>query len=245
MNQIFNILNGDCLADQLKETTIGGAMIVCKEALVIGPLFAENLNVFWKMRSEFIAKEYHVEASDYFDKTFPEFEMILNIPDESQVNLWFEDDLFCLANMWFCISLLSKNKRLKLYRIFPKTSEKDHWKGFSVSTNSDLEEALQARILFKENDIDLALQLWKAYQSKDRNQLKQLSKNQSDCFHFLDEVIEVYLNNHFEVFIKNLVENGTKDFNLIFEKFQKKFAMLGFGDLQVKSIYDKILKEKT
>jgi hypothetical protein len=34
LNKIFNITNGDCLAEQLKETTISGEMIICREALV-------------------------------------------------------------------------------------------------------------------------------------------------------------------------------------------------------------------
>jgi hypothetical protein len=54
LNIIFNIANGDYLADQLKETSIAGEIIVCREALVAGPLQAENLDSFWKIRSEYI-----------------------------------------------------------------------------------------------------------------------------------------------------------------------------------------------
>lgn len=242
MPTIFNISNGDYLAGQLKETTIDGEIIVCREAFVTGPLQADNPDGFWKIRSEFITENYNTPEISYFNKVVSEFGKILNIPDNSEVNLWFEDDLFCLVNMWFCISLLSKNKSLKIYRIFPKASEKDHWKGFSVSTNSDLEDSLQSGVLFKESDIELVLNLWKSYQNNDINQLQQLSKNQSDCFRFLDEVIDVYSNRDIEMFMKNLMENGITDFNVIFEKFQEEFGMLGFGDLQVKIIYDKALK---
>jgi hypothetical protein len=245
LNQIFNILNGDCLADQLKKTTIGGEIIVCREALVAGSLQAENLDDFWKLRSEFIAKEYNVPTSDYFDKTFPEFEMILNIPDDSEVNLWFEDDLFCQVNMWFCLSLIPKDKDLKIYRIFPKTTKENNWKGFSVSESSDLEESLNSRILLDGKDIELGINLWKAYQNNDRKALEQLSENQSDGFHFLKEVIDSYLNINPEIFIKNVIENGATDFITLFEKFQNELGIFGFGDLQVKSIYDKVLKEKT
>lgn len=240
MNKSFNILNGDYLADQLKKTAIDGEIIICREALVTGPLQADNLEDFWKIRSGFISKEY--KAEDYFDKTFPEFEMILNIPDNSEVNLWFEDDLFCLVNLWFCLNLLPENKDLKIYRIFPKTTKENNWKGFSVSDQFDLEESLKSRVLFQQEDIQLGINLWKAYQNNDRKSLKQLSENQSDCFHFLKEVIDSYLNIKPEIFIKNLIENGTTDFNTLFEKFQNELGIFGFGNLQVKSIYDKILK---
>lgn len=244
MNQIFNILNGDCLADQLKETTIGGEIIVCREALVTGPLQADNLEDFWKLRSQFIDEEYNIEEGDYFDKTFPEFEMILNIPEDSEVNLWFEDDLFCQVNMWFCLSLLPKDKGLKVYRIFPKATKENNWKGFSVSDSFELEELVKLKVLLNEKDIEAAINLWKSYQSNDTKQLKQLSEYQSDAFRFLQEVIQSYLNIKPEIFIKNVLENGSADFKSLFEKFQSELGIFGFGDLQVKSIYDKILKEK-
>jgi hypothetical protein len=244
LDTIFNITNGDYLAEQLQETTIAGETIICREALVTGPLRADNLDDFWKLRSEFIAKEYNVSSSDYFDKTFPEFEMILNIPDDSEVNLWFEDDLFCQVNMWFCLSLLPKNKGLKIYRIFPTSTKENNWKGFSFSDSFELEETAKSKILFTEKDMELGINLWKAYQSNDTKQLKQLLEYQSDAFHFLQEVINSYLNIKPEIFIKNLINNGITDFNVIFEKFNEELGIFGFGDFQVKSIYDKILKEK-
>ncbi|KQT24454.1 hypothetical protein ASG22_10640 [Chryseobacterium sp. Leaf405] len=244
MNTIFNITNGDYLAQQLKEAKIIGEMITCREALVTGPLRADNLDYFWKLRTSFISNEYKVKAEDYFDKTFPEFEKILNIPDGSEVNLWFEDDLFCQVNLWFCLFLLPKDKDLKIYRIFPKTTKENNWKGFSVSESSDLEESLNSRISLDEKDIELGINLWKAYQNNDKKSLEQLSENQSNGFHFLKEVIDSYLHIKPEIFIKNLIENGTTDFNTIFEKFQNELGIFGFGDLQVKSIYDTVLKEK-
>jgi hypothetical protein len=244
LKNIFHITNGDYLADQLKETSINGEIIICREALVSGPLQSDSLEDFWKIRSEFILKDYNAPIKSYYRKVVSEFEKMINLPENSEVNLWFEDDLFCQANLWFCISLLSKNKDLKIYRVFPKTSEKDHWKGFSVSTNSDLKESLRSKVVFKEKDVEIALHLWKAYQNQDKILLKQLSANESDCFYFLKEVIDVYSNKDPEVFIKNLIENGTTDFNSIFKIFQEELGIFGFGDLQVKSIFEKFSPPK-
>jgi hypothetical protein len=244
LNTIFNITNGDYLADQLKETSIAGEVIICREALVTGPLQAENLDNLWKIRSEHIEKDYNSSQESYYIKVVPEFEKILKIPEGSEVNLWFEDDLFCQVNMWFCLSLLSNNKGLKIYRIFPKAMKENNWEGFSVAENSDLEESLQLRILFEEKDIQLGLNFWKAYQNQDIKSLEKLSDNQSDCFHFLKEVIDTYININPEIFIRNLIEKGITDFQLIFEKFRDELGIFGFGDLQVKMIIDKILKEK-
>ncbi len=244
MKYIFHITNGDCLAEDLKKTSIEGKIIVCREALLIGDLKADSLEEFWEIRAKSISEDYNVSKESYYEKSVLEFEKILNIPEGSEVNLWFEDDLFCQANLWFCVSLLSNIKDLKIYRIFPKTTTENHWKGFSDSDNYNLEESLESRILFNENDIKLALNLWKAYQNNDIDYLKQLSENQSICFHFLKEVIESYININPEDFIKNQIENGLKDFDSVFKKFQEELGIFGFGDLQVKKIYEKTLHEK-
>lgn len=244
MNKIFNITNGDCLAEQLKETTISGEMIICREALVAGSLQAENLDVFWKVRSEFIAENYGDTKENYSRKVVSECNKIMQIPEDSEVYLWFEDDLFCQVNMWFCLTLIPKDKNINIYRIFPKASKENQWKGFSDSHRFDLEETLTSKVLFKQKDLELGLNLWEAYQSNHQNKLKQLSEIQSDCFRFLPELIATYQNINPEVFIQNLIQKGITDFSEVFEKFRDELGIFGFGDLQVKLIYDKVFQEK-
>jgi len=244
LKNIFHITNGDYLAEDLKKTSIEGKIIVCREALISGNLKAESLEEFWEIRAKSISEDYNVSKESYYEKSVSEFEKVLNISEDSEVNLWFEDDLFCQVNLWFCISLLSNINDLKIYRIFPKTTVGNHWKGFEDSDNSDLKKSLKSRVLFNKNDIELALNLWKYYQNNDIDSLKQLSENQSDCFHFLKEVIEAYININPEDFIKNQIENGLTDFDSVFKKFQEELGIFGFGDLQVKKIYEKTLNEK-
>lgn len=142
--------------------------------------------------------------------------------------------------MWFCVSLLSNINDLKIFRIFPKTDSKNHWKGFADSDGCDLENSLKSRILFNKNDNELTVNLWKAYQNNDIDSLKQLSENHSNCFHFLKEVVDTYININPEDFIKNQIEKGLTAFDSIFKKFQEELGIFGFGDLQVKKIYEKV-----
>ncbi|MBB4806919.1 hypothetical protein HNP38_002215 [Chryseobacterium defluvii] len=251
MNPVFHILNGDCLAEQLKETSVGGEVIICREALVSGKVKADSLEDFWELRAEFISGEYGIEKETYYEKTVSEFQKIINIPEFSEVNLWFEDDLFCQINLWFCVFLLSKIKNIRMYLVFPLVSEnEDHWRGFSLSDSKGLEESMQSRIEFREKDIQLGVNLWNTYQNDDRQQLIRLSENESDCFALLKPVIEAYCNTspenitltNPEVYIKNLVDNGIRDFSSVFKTFQQNLGIYGYGDLQVKKMYDKALQ---
>jgi hypothetical protein len=121
--------------------------------------------------------------------------------------------------------LLSKINDLKIYRVFLTTNAESHWKGFSNSDNS-LEESLKFKVLFNENDIKLALNLLNAYQNNDIRSLQQLSKNQSGCFHHLSEIIDAYINIKPEVFIRKQIENGLRDFDSVFKKFQEELGFL-------------------
>lgn len=253
MTHIFHILNGDCLAEQLRDTSIEGKVIICREALVSGPLQTDSLRDFWNIRAEFISKEYDIQSEIYYEKSVSEFEKIINIPEESEVNLWFEDDLFCQTNLWFCIFLLSVNKNLKIYRVFPKVSENQkHWNGFTISDHKNFNELLLSKVKFEEGDIDLAIKLWKAYQNNDINFLKYLLEENSNCFKFLKEVIHAYFETfpgnksltNPEFFIQSMLEYCNADFNTVFKEFQRNFGILGYGDLQVRKIYDKVLQEK-
>lgn len=244
MNKIFNITNGDYLAEKLKQTTISGEIIICREALVAGPIQAETIDKLWDIRSGFISKNYFGEKEDYYHKVVSEFEKIKNIPENSEVNLWFEDDLFCQVNMWFCLTLVPKWRNIKIYRVFPKNSSENKWEEFSDSNDVDLQEAWKSKILFLQKDIDLGCDLWKAYQNNDRNKLKQFSRHESDCFHFLRDLIRVYQNVNPETFVRDLMHNGTMNFNAVFEKFRNELGIFGFGDLKVKQFYDKILRER-
>ncbi|MEY8758239.1 DUF1835 domain-containing protein [Chryseobacterium tongliaoense] len=252
MKKTFHITNGDYLAEDLKKTSIAGEIIVCREALISGPLQSDSIDHFWEIRSEFVSEEYEAGQQSYYKKVVPEFQRILDIPENADVNLWFEDDLFCQTNLWFCLSLLSEKKNIRVFRVFPQIPDgEDHWKGFSLSDSHALEESYRLKTEFGEEDIRLGAHLWDAYKNQDKSQLHQLSENQPVGFRYLKEVTDAYCNTfpentsltNPEVFVKNLAESGIRDFNIVFKEFQQKFGIYGYGDFQVKNMYNKAINE--
>jgi hypothetical protein len=244
----YHILNGDCLADQLRQTKINQDFIVCRECLIEGNVFADNITNFWTIRAKFITDTYQVAREEYFGKTVSEFEKLNNLPDYSEICLWFENDLFCQTNMWFVISILANQPTLKIFRIFPIIENNiDTWKGFGIATPEKLEEAYNSKVQFTLDDIELGKNLWTAYQNSDLGKLKKLAKSQSDCFEYLDEICQA----HIERFpldqslgrpdkvVKEIIENNSKEFQIVFSEFSEKEGIYGFGNLQIKNIYDR------
>lgn len=244
----IQILNGDCLADQLKQTDIKGEFLVCRECLIDGTLSADNIDEFWTIRAKFISDTYNTNAEEYFQKTVSEFEKLKNLPENSEVHLWFENDLFCQTNMWFVLSFLSDQPNLKLYRIFPTIENvADTWKGFGNADTKKLEQAYTTKVQFKEKDIELGKHLWTAYRKNDLNKLKKLSKTQSACFRYLEEVCQAHIDRfpldktlgRPDKVIKEIIETKSKEFQTVFSEFSDIEGIYGFGDLQIKNIYDR------
>lgn len=246
----YHILNGDCLADQLRQTKINQDFIVCRECLIDGNLSADNIPDFWIIRANFIADTYNVPSKEYFSKTVREFEKLNNLPNNSEVCLWFENDLFCQTNMWFVISMLANHPTLKIFRVFPTIENiADTWKGFGIATAEKLEQAYHSKIQFSSQDIELGKNLWTAYQDGDFDKLKKLSKNQSDCFEYLKEVCQAHID-RFPVdktlgrpdkVVKEIIDTNSTEFEVVFSEFSDREGIYGFGDLQIKNIYDRLM----
>mgnify|MGYP000143095017 CR=1 FL=1 len=248
----YHILNGDCLAAQLMETKINQDFIVCKECLIEGPVIAENPKDFWEVRAKFISDTYKISISDYYSKTVTEFEKIDALPDHSDVCLWFENDLFCQANMWFIISILSKKPSLKLYRVFPVIDNLAYrWKGFGGANSESIEQSYSTKIQFYPDDIESGRNLWIAYQNGDLKKLHELSKTKSSCFEYLEEVCQAHRDRfpsghslgRPERVLLELMNTYSKEFQDVFSAFSEKEGIYGFGDLQVKIMYEKLMHQ--
>jgi Domain of unknown function (DUF1835) len=236
----IHVLAGDALAANFKNAGIEGEIIVCRECLIEGDLQAESLEDFWRVRAAFIHKTYDADENSYLENVAGEFEKLLRQAEKNAVNLWFEYELFCQINMWFCLSLL-KDAKTEIYRVAPVVrSEKDLWKGFGNLSADDLRTCFEQKIKFEEADVLLGKDLWKAYAEKDFERLKELSLTNSKCFPKLAEVCEAEIEKQFrpKQTLEKIVAGGEKDFNKIFESFSFTEGVYGFGDLQVKRILE-------
>ncbi len=245
---VYHFLNGDCLAEQLKSTAFKEHQIIFRECLVEGDVKENVLPKFWEKRAEFIASAYDATTEAYFDKTVKEFEKIYQIKDGSEVCLWFENDLFCQVNLWFLITQLAKNTTLKLYRVFPIVEQTDdEWSGFAYADAQLLTKAYHEKVELNPADISLAKNLWLAYSENNLEALITLSKQNTPAFKYLEKVCQA----HAERFpgnnslsrpmrtVKEIIDGGVTDFESVFKIFSKREGIYGFGDLQVKKIYDR------
>ncbi|AWW29137.1 DUF1835 domain-containing protein [Echinicola strongylocentroti] len=241
----YHILNGDALKDRFPKE-VAGEVIVMRECLIDGEVKSENLKDFFAKRAAFIADAYGgFSEEDYYRKTVAELEKISSIPPGSSIYLWFEEDLFCQVNFWFVVNLLlNQIPQCKVYLVRPKTSL---FLGFAGLDQKGLQKAFEDRMEIKQ--VAKIAQLWDRYQANDCELLWQGARELEDVFPFILTAVEAHLaripkGDHLgrpkEALLEIMKELGTKEFVPVFKEFHKRESIYGFGDLQVKRLFDEI-----
>ena len=245
MKKQYHILNGDSLKAQLP-SSIEGEVIVARECLVDGSVKGNSLDELFATRARFISQAYgDYTQEQYYTDTVTEFQKILGIVDDAEINLWFEDDLFCQVNFWFVCNLMYQtNQQNPVYLIRP---EKHTQYGFAGLNPEELETALANRIELKE--LDTIAGLWLLYQNKDNEQLRKAAVSLKPKYPFIIPAVMANIDRvpregnpgrPIQAIVQIMNELRTEDFGTIFKEFCARESIYGFGDLQVKRLVDEI-----
>lgn len=229
-----HVLNGDCLKNQFPND-IEGELIVWRECLVSGPVSETN---FFENRKAFIHETFGEKEADYDKKVISEFNKFKEIKENSNVYFWFEDDLFCQVNFWFLLSQIDFEKQNQ-FAVFPIIkSENECWKGFGNSTEQDLKESFKNAKKISAGDYKLGTQLWKAFNENNLQSLNELSFENSIIFRELKNVLKANEDRFNGKLDKILLDLKSKHstFEALFQEFNKKYGVYGFGDSQVKAL---------
>ncbi len=241
-----HILNGDALKAQFPIDKIEGHFIICRECLIDGTIQGDALMEFWDNRANFIEKRYG-KTRRYNDYILPEFQKILMLAPNEVVNLWFGDDLFCQMNLCFIVYLMDIiGHRDNIYLV---KAQRDNWNEFGEMSEEELVTAYENRQAMKASEFQLMLACWEAFQQNNFAQLQTLANTKTTNFPLLQEVIQAHID-RFPVdgalgrpqrqLMAIQAQLQTDDFGLIFQQFTKDAGIYGFGDSQVKAMFDEL-----
>lgn len=245
MSNTYHILNGDALREQLPKS-IGGGKIVMRECLVVGTVLAKDLQDFITKRALFMQETYATPIETYIEKSVPELSKMILLKPEHEVNLWFEDDLFCQVNLWFVCGILKRNKIKKAFWVRPKDNLQY---GFGGLSPAELETAHQDKTEISEIEIKIMAQLWEDFRQKDLFALKRAMNWLPKSLKPIAPAIAAEIDRHDPGspfgqpgrFVQQMFyENPSVTFSEVFQAFHEKMSVYGFGDLQVKHIYDQL-----
>lgn len=239
---IYHVLPGDSLVGEFRKSNISGDIIVCREALIAGPVDADSLDEFWQQRARFVLSEYGDDEIAYLEKTAAELNRLTELAADDELNLWFEYELFCSVNLWFCLSLL-KDTGAAIYRVEPIGLDEDkRWDGFASFAPADLKTCFELRTKLTEADIRRGAALWDAYRQKDELRLEELARGDDRAFPHLSEVVAAANEQEIQPLeiLRMIASEGERDFGQTFAEFKKRAGIYGYGDLQVQRLLDQL-----
>jgi uncharacterized protein DUF1835 len=255
MNTILHILNGDSTAHGFRDTGLEGDILIWREVFSQGPLI-ENVasGDFWKMREEWICESFNERGEDY-QKTVVDPLQKLGEPYE-EINLWFEFDLHCQANMLGVIGLLQKKTDLSppaVYLICPDDFPgKANFKGMGELNGEELEYLYDnIRVQLGEPDFMIAEEAWASYVEGNADTLEKWINET----HFwgnlslLKPALEAHIGrlrfntdglNTVEQKLLDIYNDGNHTKNSIYYKFWDEDKIYGMGDLEIDMYLNKL-----
>lgn len=238
---IYHVLPGDAQVKDFRATGLQGEMLVCREALIDGDVSGETLDEFFINRAVFVNQTHGEDPSVYNANVASEFRRLLDVNDGDEINLWFEYELFCAVNMWFCLSLL-RDSGAEIYRVAPThLGQEDRWDGFGNANAQILEECFQHRTKLESSDVQLGSKLWKAFQLRDNDEILSLISEKRATFPYLDEVgrAAIEIETTPRAVVQQLGVEGITNFGEFFIQFRERAGVYGFGDAQVQQLIDR------
>jgi hypothetical protein len=155
--------------------------------------------------------------------------------------------------MWFVLSIINslsiKKKVYAVYTSYLDRTSKQFWNGFGPANSGELTICFANRIPLSEVDLQLGQNLWTAYKSGNLEELIHLAKTQSPAFPYLQEVIKAHVDRfpkegtkgRPEEVLEDIIKNVSTDFHKVFQEFWNRESIYGFGDIQLKQLYDKVM----
>ncbi|MDP9048967.1 MAG: DUF1835 domain-containing protein [Bacteroidota bacterium] len=255
---IIHILNGDATLHSFEQTGLEGETVVWREVLSEGPL-EENISSgsFWTTRSEWICKTFNETTENYQQKMLDLLPALSEPFDE--INLWFEFDLHCQANLLGLMSYMKQKTDLSAPAIFlicpAAYPGKENFMGLGELTGEELEYLYDnTRVQLSEIDFIIASEAWRVYVSHDAGKLKAwLNKTAFwGNLPLLKPALEAHLKrlevnqnglNYIEQKLLDIYNYGVKTKPEIYQRFWSTEKIYGLGDSQI-DIYLNRLKEK-
>jgi hypothetical protein len=257
MSSILHILNGDSTAHSFEHTGLDGDILVWREVLSQGPLVEDITSAeFWKLREAWICKSFNDQPEHYREYVVNPLEKLSK--PYKEINLWFEFDLHCQANMLGVLAMLSKHTDLSepsIYLICPDCYPGiADFRGMGQLNSEQLEDLYDDRERLNEYEFGLAAEAWKLYVSGNAVALEKWLDETSfwGALHLLKPALQAHLRrihinenglNYIEQKLLDIYKSSTKNKQSIYEEFWKTEKIFGMGDAEI-DIYLKQLADK-
>lgn len=245
MAKVLHILNGDSLAEAAQPLELTGEFLVWREMLCAGPVTAEvGSNRFYEARSSFLNQFYQVSKTRYMEAFMEPLRDLGSLDAYTEINLWFEYDLFCHMNLLGSLAWISQHAfKGKIFHICSgRVKGASKLLGLSELSEAELRQHYNQKKQLTATDLELANDLWIDYTSDDpRTILPKITRKSS--FDYLSNCLKSHIKrfpsmetglNEMEAHVLKLIDTHTiKTEHQLCGYVLSQQGYYGYGDTQV------------
>ncbi|HEY4391735.1 MAG TPA: sigma-70 family RNA polymerase sigma factor [Paenibacillus sp.] len=194
--KMLHIVNGDSVADKLKESGVQGEILVWREVYPHGPVFREMSGDNLKQRAQYLQQTLGIPPEVYIQGCKEQEQVLQNFANYDEVILWFEHDLFdqtmlCYLLNWFSHQSLGSTKLnllcigaypgIKLFRGLGQLSAKQ------LQTLSGTWQSVGP------DQLQLGRKVWEAYTSEEWSKHVQVVEEDTEALPFVQAAFQAHL----------------------------------------------------
>ncbi|UVI30495.1 sigma-70 family RNA polymerase sigma factor [Paenibacillus spongiae] len=245
-SNMLHIVNGDSVADKLRQGVVQGDILVWREVYPEGPVFLDPANKANRSaRAQYLESAMGIPSEVYIEGCLTQEKALADFHNYEEIVLWFEHDLFdqtmlCYLLHWLSQQKLGKTKiSLLCIGAYPGIELFRGLGQLSVEQMKTLSGTWQS---IRQEEFDLGAAVWEAYCSPDPGRLVELLQEGRTA-------VLPYVHNAFELHLSRLpstynglgiveqttlemVRGGADSPLELFEHVGNKLHELGMGDLQ-------------
>jgi RNA polymerase sigma factor (sigma-70 family) len=194
---MLHIVNGDSVADKLKQGVVQGDILVWREVYPAGPIFADMSDPANRSaRARYLEQTMGIPPAEYSKISETQEKEIERFRAYDEIVLWFEHDLFdqtmlCYLLNWFAKQPLGKTKlSLLCIGAYPGI---ECFRGLGQLSVQQMETLSGTWQSVGRQELDLGGALWEAYASSDPTKLTELLQGDTSALPFAREAFEAHL----------------------------------------------------
>ena len=240
MANSYHILNGEALHSQLAPV-LPEPMFAFNECLIEGPVSEMSSDEFFKSRLGYLAREYGDEVFRRYAELNDNLSGLSRLTAGESRYLWFEEDLFCQTNFWFVTyHLVHIEAPCTVFWVKPRSLSRYGFGGYAPSARAALyAEAMPI-------DIEKIAPLWVAYAGGDFDLLRRNALRLGTISEHVVPAIDALIESKpksgagrpLATMIDILKMRPEQSFAEAFNAFQERELVYGYGDVQVKRLFD-------
>jgi len=242
---MLHIVNGDHVAEKLRQGVVQGDILVWREVYPHGPVFTNPAEAEHRMlRATYLEESIGVPRLAFIQGSKAQEKTLANCHQYKDIVLWFEHDLFDQAMLAYLLdwfggqSLPGTTLNLLCIGSYPGI---ELFRGLGQLSTEQLSTISGTWRTIRKEELELGSALWQAYTSPNPEELQQLLSTDTSALPFAQDAFKHHLAQFPSTFnglgiveqtTLTVLQAGIQSSRDLFKRVGDQLHVLGMGDLQ-------------